>query len=227
MDYWRADGRQILPAWIDQHRIPALTKPVGSLPPEDVSPAFVPALTPAGQAALAAAPDPDLARKATARCYCSASSARCAAANWWHCGSKMSPSSLATSGSASCGVKPTRRGRGLRSHADAMWKPIRACVRGLAGGRPSNSRAAVSKISTGNGVTDRLRQVAVRTQASSGRRLPNGRTVIDYGFFSRGKRRRWRSRGLGGGLAKAAVSARAPADGLIEYGPYARWGGDG
>ena len=37
------------------------------------------------------------------------------------------------------------------------------------------------------GITDRLRQVTVRTQASSGRRLPNGHTVIGYGFFSSGE----------------------------------------
>ena len=37
------------------------------------------------------------------------------------------------------------------------------------------------------GVTDRLRQVTLRTQASSGRRLPNGHTVIGYGFFSSGE----------------------------------------
>ena len=32
-----------------------------------------------------------------------------------------------------------------------------------------------------------LRQVTVRTQASSGRRLPNGHTVTGYGFFTAGE----------------------------------------
>jgi len=36
------------------------------------------------------------------------------------------------------------------------------------------------------GTTDRLRQVAVREKATTGRRLPRGHTVIGYGFFTRG-----------------------------------------
>jgi hypothetical protein len=37
------------------------------------------------------------------------------------------------------------------------------------------------------GVTDRLRQVAVRTKATTGRRLPLGHAVIGYGFFTAGE----------------------------------------
>jgi hypothetical protein len=36
------------------------------------------------------------------------------------------------------------------------------------------------------GVSDRLRQVAVRENATAGRRLPRGHTVIGYGFFTAG-----------------------------------------
>jgi hypothetical protein len=37
------------------------------------------------------------------------------------------------------------------------------------------------------GVTDRLRQVAVRDNASTGRRLKRGHAVIGYGFFTDGE----------------------------------------
>ena len=37
------------------------------------------------------------------------------------------------------------------------------------------------------GVTDRLRQVAVRDKVTIGRRLPRGHTVIGYGFFAYGE----------------------------------------
>lgn len=37
------------------------------------------------------------------------------------------------------------------------------------------------------GVTDRLRQVAVRPSATAGRRLPRGHGVIGYGFFTSGE----------------------------------------
>jgi hypothetical protein len=37
------------------------------------------------------------------------------------------------------------------------------------------------------GVTDRLRQVALREHATTGRRLPRGRAVIGYGFFTPGE----------------------------------------
>jgi hypothetical protein len=37
------------------------------------------------------------------------------------------------------------------------------------------------------GVTDRLRQVTLRAQATAGRRLPRGHTVIGYGFFTLGE----------------------------------------
>jgi hypothetical protein len=36
-------------------------------------------------------------------------------------------------------------------------------------------------------VTDRLRQVAVRDDASTGRRLKRGHAVIGYGFFTDGE----------------------------------------
>jgi hypothetical protein len=36
------------------------------------------------------------------------------------------------------------------------------------------------------GISDRLRQVSIRTKATTGRRLRNGHTVIGYGFFSAG-----------------------------------------
>ena len=37
------------------------------------------------------------------------------------------------------------------------------------------------------GITDRLRQVAVRAKATLGRRLPAGHAVIGYGFFTLGE----------------------------------------
>ncbi len=37
------------------------------------------------------------------------------------------------------------------------------------------------------GITDRLRQVAVREMATAGRRLPGGHSVIGYGFFTDGE----------------------------------------
>jgi hypothetical protein len=37
------------------------------------------------------------------------------------------------------------------------------------------------------GITDRLRQVTVRAQATAGRRLPRGHTAIGYGFFTHGE----------------------------------------
>ena len=62
------------------------------------------------------------------------------------------------------------------------------CVRSRLGRRsPVEQPGRCFENQHGEWVTDRLRQVAVRTQASSGRRLPNGRTVIDYGFFSSGE----------------------------------------
>jgi hypothetical protein len=47
--------------------------------------------------------------------------------------------------------------------------------------------AALSWLATHWGVTDRLRQVAVRGKATTGRRLPNGHAVIGYGFFTAGE----------------------------------------
>ena len=37
------------------------------------------------------------------------------------------------------------------------------------------------------GVTERLRQVCLRSQASTGRRLPHGHAVVGYGFFTTGE----------------------------------------
>ena len=37
------------------------------------------------------------------------------------------------------------------------------------------------------GVTDRLRQVTIRSKVSTGRRLPTGHTVMGYGFFTSGE----------------------------------------
>jgi hypothetical protein len=46
---------------------------------------------------------------------------------------------------------------------------------------------ALSWLSTHWGITDRLRQVAVRDNASTGRRLKRGHAVIGYGFFTDGE----------------------------------------
>ena len=47
--------------------------------------------------------------------------------------------------------------------------------------------AALSWLATHWGVTDRLRQVVVRDNASTGRRLKRGHAVIGYGFFTDGE----------------------------------------
>jgi hypothetical protein len=44
--------------------------------------------------------------------------------------------------------------------------------------------AALAWLAAHWGVTDRLRQVAVRNKATTGRRLPAGHTVIGYSFFT-------------------------------------------
>ena len=46
---------------------------------------------------------------------------------------------------------------------------------------------ALSWLSAHWGVTDRLRQVVVRDNASTGRRLKRGHAVIGYGFFTDGE----------------------------------------
>jgi hypothetical protein len=46
---------------------------------------------------------------------------------------------------------------------------------------------ALSWLSTNWGVTDSLRQVAMRDRASTGRRLPAGHTVVGYSFFAAGE----------------------------------------
>jgi hypothetical protein len=46
---------------------------------------------------------------------------------------------------------------------------------------------ALSWLSTHWGVTDRLRQVVMRDNASTGRRLKRGHAVIGYGFFTAGE----------------------------------------
>ena len=45
---------------------------------------------------------------------------------------------------------------------------------------------ALAWLTTHWGVTDRLRQVVIRPQATTGRRLPRGHAVIGYGFFTFG-----------------------------------------
>lgn len=45
---------------------------------------------------------------------------------------------------------------------------------------------ALAWLATNWGVTDRLRQVALRPGATAGRRLPRGHAVIGYGFFTAG-----------------------------------------
>ena len=45
---------------------------------------------------------------------------------------------------------------------------------------------ALAWLATHWGVTDRLRQVALRPGATAGRRLPRGHTAIGYGFFTAG-----------------------------------------
>ena len=47
--------------------------------------------------------------------------------------------------------------------------------------------AALSWLETHWGVTDRLRQVVERAQATTGRRLPKSHAVIGYGFFTAGE----------------------------------------
>jgi hypothetical protein len=63
------------------------------------------------------------------------------------------------------------------------------------------------------GITDRLRQVVVRENASTGRRLPPGHAVIGYEFFTDGERRTQPSKGLRT-LAGAADRPAAVAGGL-------------
>jgi hypothetical protein len=46
---------------------------------------------------------------------------------------------------------------------------------------------ALAWLATHWGVTDRLRQVAVRAKPTIGRRLPRGRAVVGYGFFTAGE----------------------------------------
>jgi hypothetical protein len=46
--------------------------------------------------------------------------------------------------------------------------------------------AALAWLAAHWGVTDRLRQVAVRQGATTGRQLKRGHTVIGYGFFTAG-----------------------------------------
>jgi hypothetical protein len=46
--------------------------------------------------------------------------------------------------------------------------------------------AALAWLAAHWGVTDRLRQVSVRANATTGRRLPRGHSVISYGFFTAG-----------------------------------------
>src|SRR5208282_2844325 len=49
-----------------------------------------------------------------------------------------------------------------------------------------NHPTALAWLAAHWGISDRLRQVAVREKATTGRRLPRGHTVIGYGFFTRG-----------------------------------------
>jgi hypothetical protein len=46
---------------------------------------------------------------------------------------------------------------------------------------------ALAWLGTHWGVTDRLRQVSVLAKPTTGRRLPSGRSVIGYGFFTAGE----------------------------------------
>ena len=61
--------------------------------------------------------------------------------------------------------------------------PVPASILQLGATHPS----ALSWLSTRWGVTDRLRQVVVRDNASTGRRLKQGHAVIGYGFFTDGE----------------------------------------
>jgi hypothetical protein len=60
--------------------------------------------------------------------------------------------------------------------------PVPATILQLGPAHPD----ALSWLSVHWGVTDRLRQVAVRDNASTGRRLKRGHAVIGYGFFTDG-----------------------------------------
>jgi hypothetical protein len=62
--------------------------------------------------------------------------------------------------------------------------------------------AALAWLAAHWGVSDRLRQVAVRAGATTGRRLKRGHTVIGYGFFTAGETPH---------AAIAALAARWPA----------------
>jgi hypothetical protein len=61
---------------------------------------------------------------------------------------------------------------------------------------------ALAWLSAHWGITDRLRQVAVRDRATTGRRLPKAHTVIGYGFFTLGETPQ---------VAIDAIAARWPA----------------
>jgi hypothetical protein len=50
-----------------------------------------------------------------------------------------------------------------------------------------NHAAALGWLAMHWGITDRLRQVAVRPKATTGQRLPKGHTAIGYGFFTAGE----------------------------------------
>jgi hypothetical protein len=60
--------------------------------------------------------------------------------------------------------------------------PVPGCILHLGPMHP----AALAWLAAQWGITDRLRQVAVRDNATAGRRLPRGHTVIGYGFFTAG-----------------------------------------
>jgi hypothetical protein len=45
---------------------------------------------------------------------------------------------------------------------------------------------ALAWLAREGGIADRLRQVVVRANATAGRRLPRGHTVVSYGFFTAG-----------------------------------------
>ena len=65
------------------------------------------------------------------------------------------------------------------------------------------------------GTTERLRQVAVRPNATIGRRLPRGHAVIGYGFFTNGGNATGGGRAPGTTLAGVADLAHAPTGRLI------------
>jgi hypothetical protein len=61
--------------------------------------------------------------------------------------------------------------------------PVPAAILALGATHPD----ALAWLAANWGVTDRLRQVAVRPNATAGRRLPRGHAVIGYGFFTPGE----------------------------------------